>query len=203
MSERSLAWGDCPNARDFGGLRTRDGRVVRRGALARSGALDHLPDGYRTVIDLRNDDERPAGLRSLHMPLDGIEDRAFWDEWEFRPEFGTVYYYLPFLAHFPGRAARVVQAIAEAPPGGVAFHCRGGRDRTGLVAILTLTALGVVPEEIAADYAMSTREPAMDEVYAARGTTPEAAVLEVIEGLVPERDLAGVDIRRLRERLLE
>ena len=163
--------------RDLGGLRTRDGRRVRHGALARGGALDHVPDGY--------------------------EDRGFWDRWQFVPEFGTVYYYLPFLEHFPGRAARVVQAIAGAPPGGVVVHCQGGRDRSGLVTLLTLSAVGVLPEEIAADYALSAREPEIDAVYEQRGTTVEAAVLEVLDGLVPERDLADVDIEALRERLLE
>ena len=192
-----------PNARDLGGLRTRHGRSVRPGALARGGALSGTPEPYVTVIDLRNDDEREPGADSLHLPLDGIEDRAFWDRWEFRPEFGTVYYYLPFLEHFPGRAARVVQAIVDAPPGGVVFHCQSGRDRTGLIAILVLAALDVLPEEIAADYARSTRTPDLDEVYAGRGTTPERAVLDLLAGLDLERHLAGVDVPALRARLLE
>ena len=80
--------------RDLGGLRTRDGGEVRRGAIVRADALDRLradgwaaleAHGVRTVIDLRNDDElgtdvapRPAGITTLHLPLDGVEDTEFW-----------------------------------------------------------------------------------------------------------------------------
>ena len=203
MTDRGLDWPGCPNARDLGGLRTRDGRRVRRGALARCGNLDRIPEGYVTVIDLRNDDERPPGLTSLHLPLDGIEDRTFWDDWDDRAEFGTVFYYQPFLEHFRGRAAQVVQAIVDAPPGGVVVHCGAGRDRTGLIVLLVLAALDVLPEEIAEDYALSAREPELDAVYERRGTTPEQAVLDLLDELDLERHLAGVDVAALRARLLE
>ena len=58
--------------------------------------------GVRTVIDLRHDDEpdedlfpRPVGIATVHLPLDGIEERDFWDEWEFGPQYGTPLYYDP------------------------------------------------------------------------------------------------------------
>lgn len=203
MTDRLLDWPGCQNARDFGGMRTRDGNVIRHGAIARSGALDRISEGYVTVIDLRNEVERPDGLSSLHMPLDGTEDREFWNVWEQRPEFGTPYYYRPFLDRFPGRAAQVVQAIATAPPGGVVFHCQGGRDRTGLISILLLSALGVEPAEIAADYALSTREPELDRVYERRGTTPEQAVLDLLEEIDVHEHIEGVDVDALRARAVE
>ena len=168
---RDLTWDGCANVRDLGGLRTRDGRAIRHGALVRADALDRLSaagwaaleaHGVRTVIDLRNDDElgtdlapRPAGLTTLHLPLDGIEDTEFWQDWHDRPEFGTPLYYRPFLDHFPERTAAVFTAIARAAPGGVAVHCGIGRDRTGLITILLLALVGVDIDGITADYALS------------------------------------------------
>ena len=161
--DRHLHWDGCANVRDLGGLRTGDGRQIRPGAIVRADALDRLSaqgwaaleaHGVRTVIDLRNDDElgadiapRPAGLTTLHLPLDGVEDTAFWKDWHGRPEFGTPIYYRPFLDHFPVRTAAVITAIARAVPGGVAVHCGIGRDRTGLITILLLRLAGVGLED--------------------------------------------------------
>src|SRR5829696_10122271 len=94
--DRRLDWDGCTNVRDLGGLRTADGRLIRRGAIVRADALDRLSaagwaaleaHGVRTVIDLRNDDERgedgaprPAGLTTVHLPLDGVEDTEFWKD---------------------------------------------------------------------------------------------------------------------------
>src|SRR5215211_7305517 len=169
--DRHLDWDGCTNVRDLGGLRTADGRAIRRGAIVRADALDRLSavgwaaleaHGVRTVIDLRNDDERgddaaprPAGLTSVHLPLDGVEDTEFWKDWHGRPEFGTPIYYRPFLDRFPDRTAAVFRAIARAEPGGVAIHCGIGRDRTGLIVVLLLALAGVGPEEIARDYGLS------------------------------------------------
>src|SRR4051794_25542108 len=89
------------NLRDLGGLPTVDGRATRYGALVRGGIRTLSEDGWRalrdrgirTVVDLRNDDERPAGaapppgdVTVVHLPLDGIEDRAFWDVWQSGPQ---------------------------------------------------------------------------------------------------------------------
>ena len=170
-ADRHLDWHGCANARDLGGLPAAGGRTTRVGALIRSDAVDRLTAagwsalaayGVRTVVDLRNDDElppdpapRPAGITTLHLPLDGIEDRAFWERWTSGPQFGTPLYYRPFLDRFPERVARVIAAVADAPAGGVVVHCVGGRDRTGLVTLLLLALAGVDLQDIADDYALS------------------------------------------------
>lgn len=181
--QRHLDWEGCFNVRDLGGLRTTDGRETRWGRVVRADALDGLTAagwaalsayGVGTVIDLRNDDElsadvapRPASVRTLRLPLDGSEDREFWNIWDSGPQFGTPLYYRPHLERFPERSAAVIAAIARAEPGGVAFHCGGGRDRAGQVTMLLLALVGVAPDDIATDYALSAeRLPAR---YAARG----------------------------------
>jgi protein-tyrosine phosphatase len=211
--QRALAWEGCSNVRDLGGLPTADGGETRRGAVVRGDSPDLLSEagwealrayGIRTIVDLRNDDElgdEPAGLDYLHVPLDGVEDTEFWAEWGSGPQFGTPLYYRPHLERFPERNAAAVSAIARAQPGGVLFHCVGGRDRTGQVAMLLLALAGVAPEEIAADYRLSGNDDG-DEFLAGRGTSSTGVILETLDGLdvetylrasgVKDADLAGI-----------
>jgi protein-tyrosine phosphatase len=208
---RDLDWDGCVNARDLGGLPTSDGRMTRRGVLIRSEAVDRLsPDGWRalrehgvrTIIDLREEDElsdphdgagRRDGIETIHIPLDRIaEDPEFWDDWMHGPQFGTPLYYAPFLERFPDRIEQVLDAIEQAPPGGVLFHCVGGRDRTGLAAIAALAAARVDPEAIADDYALGaecahTRDPMYDEFLAERGTSARELVVELAARLDDDR----------------
>ena len=167
--ERHLGWDGCWNVRDLGGLTTADGRVIRQGALVRGDSAHRLTPagwsalrahGVRTVVDLRDPTERtgnaaprPTDLTTVELPLEDRTDDAFWERW--RHLSGTPLYYRAFLDQWPERFAAVVAAIAEAGPGGVLIHCAAGRDRTGLVTLVLLALLGVPPEEIAADYALS------------------------------------------------
>lgn len=170
-ASRHLPWEGCANVRDLGGIPTLDGRETRRRAVIRADGLDRLTNagwaalveyGVRTVIDLRNEDElgsdatpRPVSVKTINLPLDGIEDREFWDVWKRGPQYGTPLYYAPHLERFPNLSARVIAAIAEAEPGGVVVHCGEGRDRTGQIAMLLLALVGVAPEQIVADYMLS------------------------------------------------
>src|SRR4029077_9249540 len=61
--------------------------------------------------------------------------------------------------------AAVLNAIAQAPPGGVVVHCHAGKDRTGLVVALLLSVAGVERDAIIDDYALSDRE--MQRLYEA------------------------------------
>jgi protein-tyrosine phosphatase len=232
MIARHLAWNGCFNARDLGGLRTLDGREVRRGAAVRSDAVDRLErdgwgaleaHGIRTIIDLRNDDERsadrerrPAGITTLLMPIDHIEDREFWDVWNSGPQCGTPLYYLPHLQRFPERSGSVIRAIAHAGPGGVLFHCRIGRDRTGMVAMLLLSLLGVAHDVIAADYHLSKerlqhqapeQDAALEAFYTQENTSGSEALTRTlasldVEGWMRAGGLTQEDLATLRARLL-
>jgi protein tyrosine/serine phosphatase len=210
---RDLDWDGCVNARDLGGLPTVHGGVTRRAALIRSEAVDRLsPDGWRalrdfgvrTIIDLREDDERGEpgdGVETVHIPLDRIaDDPEFWDDWMHGPQFGTPLYYGPFVERFPERIDEVLEAIEQAPPGGVLVHCVGGRDRTGLVAIAALAAVGVAPETIAEDYARGaerahTHDPELEPFLAERGTSARKLVTDIAARL-------GHDRPALRRRLV-
>ncbi|QXV57156.1 tyrosine-protein phosphatase [Amycolatopsis sp. TNS106] len=202
--------------------------------------------GVRTVIDLRNADEirpaetpftaqagsaqfaatpegatTPAGIDRLEVPLDDIEDIEFWQHVNREGLNGTPLYYPGFLQRKARRCAAVIKAIAHADPGGVLFHCGGGRDRTGLIALLLLALADVEPRAIAADYAMSAealkalyaamgtadQQPFIQAALADRGTTAEEAVIATLDGFDVEQHLldAGVTVSELhcvRSRLL-
>lgn len=202
------------NARDLGGLLRADGGQTPFGVFFRSESLHAVTAegwqrlhalGIRTVIDLRQPAERQqAGYRApewftvTHVDHDGLDDHpGFWvDYWE-TGLVGTALYYLPHLKQLPHRSAAVLSAIAQAPEGGVLFHCMGGRDRTGIIAMLLLTVAGTVPEAIVDDYLESVRngaalaaaqgrpnsESACEEVCRKHGTTTEGAFRDVVADL--------------------
>jgi protein-tyrosine phosphatase len=233
---RHLDWDGCFNARDLGGIPLVGGGETRWGAVIRADNIDGLSPagwsallehGVRTVIDLRNDDEReldgserPAGIETLHLPLDGVDDSDFWDDWMHGPQFATPLYYPAHLERFPERSARVLAAVARAEPGGVLVHCVSGRDRTGQVSMLLLALAGVAPEDIAADYALSAARlraryellgeqdqgPVLDEFLTARGTTARELIVSMIgandlEATLRRAGLSSADVGALRERL--
>ncbi len=239
MSERHLDWEGCFNTRDLGGLPAAGGRRTASGTLVRSDSLSRLTaggwqalldHGVRTVIDLRNRREReeapdvaprPAAVQTIHAPLDGSEDTAFWKPIEATPEYGTPIYYRAHLMRKPQMAAGAVRAIAAAPPGGVAFHCVGGRDRSGELAMVLLGLLGVPAEEIAADYELSAgrlvglwaalgqpdQAPELEAFLAARGTNAAEVIETTLASLDLETTLAAggleaQDLAALRERAL-
>jgi protein-tyrosine phosphatase len=210
--DRNLDWDGCFNARDLGGLRTSDGAETRRRSLVRSDTLDHLTaDGWaalerygiRTIVDLRNDEERaaesvspPATVAAVHVPLDDVEDRELWEHIWANELDGTPLYYGLFLERKPDKIAAALRAIAGAGPGGVVFHCGGGRDRTGLVALVLLDLADVTPEEIVADYELSNvrlppfwtargwedQRPEIEAILARRQTSARELILDLLDG---------------------
>jgi hypothetical protein len=234
---RHLDWEGCFNVRDLGGLPTAGGRETRWGAIVRADALDGLTAagwealvayGVRTVVDLRNDDERgpdaaprPAEVRTVHLPLDAVEDREFWSVWDSGPQFGTPLYYGPHLERFPERSAAVIAAVADAAPGGVVVHCGGGRDRAGQISLLLLALAGVTPAAIAADHALSAgrltaryaargepdQGPLLAAFLAGEGTSAEEVVLDLlasvdVEARLRAGGLTGAHLVALRTRLV-
>jgi protein tyrosine/serine phosphatase len=191
VNDRNLDWDGCFNARDLGGLRAADGRAIRWGALVRSDMLNHLTaegwsalyaHGIRTIVDLRNDDEiakdtnpRPAGIATVHVPLDDSADAEFWQYcWDNELDGSPLYYQL-FLDRKPARCAAAVAAVARAGPGGVRIHCGAGRDRSGLVSMLLLALVGVAPDDIISDYELSTARLA--PAWSAWGYDDQGAII--------------------------
>lgn len=237
-AKRDLDWEGCFNVRDLGGFPTKEGGRTRPGSIVRADGLNRLTDkgwaaladfGIRTVIDMRNDDEldpdlaaRPETVETLHAALDDIEDREFWDHVWANELDGSPLYFRLFLERKPHQCAEVLKAIAHARSGGVAFHCSRGRDRTGLVALLVLHLAGVSPQQIVADYELSTHRVRLleaaigekdqgseiGEILRRKDTSAETLILDLLgSGEIHKRlragGLAHADLEALRGRFIE
>jgi protein-tyrosine phosphatase len=237
-AERDLDWDGCFNARDLGDLRTHNGHTTRRGAVVRSDSPDRLTSmgwaalhahGIRTIIDLRNDEERegrlnpaPPDVATLHVPLDDIADAELWERIWADELDGSPLYYRLFMDRKPERCVAAVRAVARAGPGGVLIHCSSGRDRTGLITMLLLAIARVAPDDIASDYELSTSRlrpfyaelgeedqgPQIEKILGHKETSARAELLAILEAVdvVAYLRSAGLhenDLKAVRARLLD
>jgi protein-tyrosine phosphatase len=175
--ERSIDLEGCLNFRDLGGYPTLDGRSVGWRRIYRSDGLHRLTQkdvtrlrdelGLSDLVDLRSSAELALDGRGRlesepmafhHVPLfDGERPSAFSPELKSRLEQMTLadrYFGLAETAKGP--IARVIAIVAEAK-GGAVYHCAAGKDRTGVISAILLSALGVPEEFVVADYALSQR----------------------------------------------
>jgi protein-tyrosine phosphatase len=174
VGERRVTFTNIFNFRDLGGYPTQDGRVIRWRRLYRSDDLSRLAQadcgrfgalGIRTVVDLRRpaeivEDGRCPALPALtyrHVFL----DHSVWPAGSFADTAERAEYVLERyreLSLEAGDAIGVVlRLIADADAAPLVFHCVAGKDRTGVVAALTLALLGVGDETIAEDYTLSEK----------------------------------------------
>lgn len=193
IENRELAWDGCVNVRDLGGLgKIRRGALVRMEAPTRlsergwSQALDH---GVRTIVDLRSPGERtpplvppPREITTVRVPLDPV-GTPFHEHWMRIDKLSTPLYYRALLAEHPELVIAAVRAIATAVPGCVVFHCAGGKDRTGLLALVLLTLGGASTDEIIADYLLTYER--MRDQYAELG---QPDLLAVVTEFLAEHD---------------
>jgi protein-tyrosine phosphatase len=230
LNGRELSWDGCVNVRDLGGLgQIRPGAVVRMEApelLTEAGWAAAWSYGVRTVVDLRDPGEgepdrapRPAGVTTVRVPLDPV-GTPFYEHWKQIDNLASPLYYPAMLAEQPRLVVAAVRAIASAAPGCVVFHCAGGRDRTGLLALVLLALAGAAPEAIISDYLLTydrmkerydeigfpDQLAAVNEFLAGRGTTIEASLTSTIAsltmpGFLLKNGLSGTELAALRTRL--
>jgi protein-tyrosine phosphatase len=170
VPSRRLEWPDCQNTRDLGGL-PHVGGLTRSGVLVRSDNLRSLSlvglqamvaYGVTTVIDLRSESEvatspspfatpdpfsYPPPPAYTHMPL--VDDATMLKLGEASDMFDR---YLMMLEHRPAAFSAIFTALARTE-GTAVFHCFAGKDRTGMVAAMSLALASVRVDAIAADYA--------------------------------------------------
>jgi protein-tyrosine phosphatase len=158
---------------------TRRGALVRAsaiGTLTASGSAAMLAHGVRTIIDLRWSDEIAAqaspfatGLTYRNVPFDEPRVMRLYQH----AMAGTMPEQLALLARPESGVRAAISAIADSEPA-IVVHCQAGRDRTGAVTSLVLSALGVADEDVIADYCESDVELA-PEYERFRAEHPDAA----------------------------
>ncbi len=197
-----------------GGGHIRPGMVYRSGALERMTAADlawlREHAGVRTVLDLRHPDElqgaEPHGLADRVTALSFFPEEQTQESLiaELNGLYGTgpsAARYLHYLTVAGDRIARAVNVFAEEAAYPVLVHCTAGKDRTGVLIGLLMDLLGASPDDIAAEYGLSTASvPALLAYLEATGRRIEGTPEEVAQRLAtpPER-MAGF-LTLLRER---
>lgn len=182
--------------------------------------------GVRTIVDLREEDEcepdqarRPPGIAMVRVPLDPV-GTPFYEHWQKIDNLASPLYFPALLAEHADRVITAVRAIATAAPGCVLFHCAGGKDRTGLLALVLLTLAEAPPEAIIADYLLTFEwmKPRYDELgyrdqltavrelLERHDTTIEASLTTTITSLtmpdyLVEHGLSETELDALRTRL--
>jgi protein tyrosine/serine phosphatase len=165
------------NFRDLGGAPTDDGRCVHYGRLYRSDSLHRITEtecgqlcalGVRTVLDLRRpyEIERDGRIRDTaglaYFNLHPVHRE--WNPARYDPADGPARFlaarYLDMADEGAAGFGDALRLIADPRHAPVVMHCFAGKDRTGVLAALVLSLLGVPDPHIAADYALSERAQA-------------------------------------------
>jgi protein-tyrosine phosphatase len=196
---RHIDFEGAHNFRDLGGYPSALGGEVRWGAVFRAGRIDQLTArdmavydelGIRSVFDLRRDDERercPDPVPNVQICLLSrvFEQRPLPDSGTLVDHEQAVQFlrdmYSGLLAHAAHEIGVLFQSMAEDGALPALFHCTAGKDRTGIVAALLLTWLGVDRQlvlddfELTEQYAGHELHEQMFQRMLERGMAPEAA----------------------------
>lgn len=204
------------NFRDIGGRATSDGRVIRLGRVFRSQGLHALTDSdldvlraldIRLVCDLRSRRERtshpsrwPKGTSTLRLELDVRADiraknRQLLDIMSATPGAqGARQMMFASYGSFPKTFAepltRMFSCILSSDGSArlpALVHCSAGKDRTGFVIAMMLSALGVPREVIIEDYMLTEQSINRDRLI-----QETEGALEALLGFVPDREAVAV-----------
>ena len=171
------------NARDLGGIRTSGGGVVKSGLLLRTARLHDATDsdidylrglGVKYVFDFRDPlevdktpDRKVPGAKNVRMPV--LPDMPIarggakgMTEKERLEMFCDMYRSMALSDESAAAYGEFFHALLEGG-GAIMWHCTQGKDRTGVAAILLLSALGAGLDDIRRDYFLSNE--GMDEEY--------------------------------------
>ncbi|MBC9926544.1 MULTISPECIES: tyrosine-protein phosphatase [unclassified Leucobacter] len=193
--ERLIPIDGTANFRDLGGYRA-DGGWTNWGALFRSDGLHRVSEagqsalvdlGVKRVIDLRDaaelemsPDAEILGAEAIHHPIFASAREHVAAELGIMELTEVIY-----LSHGDTLTA-AVRLLADDVSGATLFHCTAGKDRTGAVAALTLTAVGVDRDDVLADYEVTAANlagPWLDahlELLRSFGVTLTPKILELV-----------------------
>lgn len=143
--------------------------MTRWQTLYRSDALHRITEpgaeqfaslGVHTILDLRDDFERRTHTTNFHSAPRIVVSPITTDVSDSirSPDVTLERLYLEFIDQSGEKYANALRHISTAREGAaVLVHCTAGKDRTGTVIALTLTAIGVDRDDVLHDYAETER----------------------------------------------
>lgn len=173
------------NFRDFGDYRTKNGMMVKKGMLYRSGNLTKASDndlkifssiGIKVVCDLRAHKERikrpdrfppNSNIKYIHIPIKSKRnnDSGFilnllsliFGEAR-KLDFNELFkeIYQEFVTDFSPEFSKIIKLVADSNNLPILIHCTGGKDRTGFACALVQLILGLPLELVMQDYLLTT-----------------------------------------------
>jgi protein-tyrosine phosphatase len=174
LYSRQINFEGIGNFRDLGGYQAKDGRLLVWRKVFRSSEVHHLTGkdlarlkgelGLAAIVDLRSDIEilrqglgllPEAGLKYFKIALmpDGGDREANRRRYKAFNDMGPIYTHLIQQKEFGDGLVQALEVIAGAGNLPLVFHCSAGKDRTGVLAAILLSALEVSDQDIIADFA--------------------------------------------------
>jgi protein-tyrosine phosphatase len=190
----------APNFREVSSYKTPDGRKIRTGNIFRSDSLARLTDddvqlldglGIGSLIDLRSVSERQAhpnrwpsrdGVETLHLDIsndlraaESTMNRILAEDMTARGArevMRETYRRMPRA--FAARLSHVFDRLLAGKP--VLVHCTAGKDRTGFVTAMIMSALGVERGAIYEEYLLTTKQCDIRQIAAGSAKAIAAAM---------------------------
>jgi protein-tyrosine phosphatase len=212
IPDRILTFERCFNFRDLGGYAGLDGRPVRWRRLFRSMTPQYMSEAdavavrelnITLVIDFRGDRyphsgpiPGEGGTRLALSPVFVQRTDAEYERYRMAPPHEA----LPrLLETYGAQFAGALTAMAGHPDAHALYHCRLGKDRTGVFSALVLKLLGVSDDDVVQDYMLTE----LQEPYARR-LLDEAEVEDISsrEPLVAKEPPSRAAIEGVLQRLV-
>lgn len=154
--------GSCKNIRDLGGYKTFDGKTVKYGLLFRGERLNENSGNYchagrnrltvedlnflRNELKIRTDLDLRSKLETAGMTCSPLgKDVRFLN-------CPSASYQNIFSPLGKGYMVRIFRVLARKENYPIYFHCSGGADRTGAVALIVNGLLGVSENDLCTDW---------------------------------------------------
>lgn len=177
VATRNVRIPGVQNFRDLGGYPSYPAKKqVRWGMIYRSARIDSLERnarkevknmGIRTIIDLRTAEEmlphplQAGRINIVHIPIPTGSKRDILKKIK-RQEIknDTIYPMVlqmnrDLIKNYTAEYRRIFHILLDKSSYPVVIHCNSGKERTGIVSALILTALGVDEDHIMEDYQLS------------------------------------------------
>ncbi len=225
MTYRRYPMKGIANFRDLGGYSC-NGGMTKWGVFFRSTSLHKAVEedvaimervGISRILDLRYPGEREEkpdvpvkGADWMGISLLGtipVEDLDVNDEEEDTKTLINMYRQI--IASSRAEIKDSVQAMIQAE-GPALFHCAAGKDRTGILAMLLLGAVGVSLEDIIAHYEMSHHyiRSFTEDISGSHGSNIQKLFDEIVEewgsvtGFLQECGISQKELSRLNEKFV-